>query len=81
MERTELSTNERRLIEANTTLVDKNKLLMDDIKKLVNYILRPETSNVADIEELANYYDNFTYYREEMDKYAPQKKENRSSND
>ena len=62
MAREEMSPNERRLIEANTVLVDKNKNLMEDLKKLSEYVLRPETCNKVVIEALATYYDTFTYY-------------------
>ena len=62
MSREEFSPNERRLIEANTTLVDKNKNLMEDLKRLSAYVLRPEECNKNVIIALATYYDEFTYY-------------------
>lgn len=62
MSREEFSPNERRLIEANTTLVDKNKNLMEDLKRLAAYVLRPEECNKNVIKALATYYDEFTYY-------------------
>lgn len=79
MDRREFNDADRRLIEANTVLVDKNKMMMEDLKKLSSYILRPTNANREAIIELAGYYDGFTYYREEMDKYAPQEKKDRSS--
>ena len=62
MDRQEMNANERRLIEANTVLVDKNKNLMEDLKRLSAYVLRPETCNKNVITALATYYDTFTYY-------------------
>ena len=62
MARIEMNGNERRLVEANTALVDKNKVLLKDIKKLVDYINDPEHTETEEIRTIISYYENFTYY-------------------
>jgi hypothetical protein len=52
--------NERRLIKANTKLVDKNTLLLKDIKLLIRYIKKPNSVDEEEVNNMIAYYDNFS---------------------
>ena len=52
--------NERRLIKANTNLVDKNTLLLKDIKLLIRYIKNPSNVDEEEVNSMIAYYDKFS---------------------
>lgn len=52
--------NERRLIKANTKLVDKNTLLLKDIKLLIRYIKNPNSVDEEGIDNMIAYYEKFS---------------------
>ena len=51
---------ERRLIKANTNLVDKNTLLLKDIKLLIRYIKNPNAVDEEEVKSMIAYYDKFS---------------------
>lgn len=55
-----LSNNELRLIDANTALVDKNTLLLKDIKALIRYIKNPTKAGKEEIDNMISYYEKFS---------------------
>ena len=56
-EREQMTDDERKLLSANKTLVEKNKLLEADIKTLVSY-LKGSKYLEDNVKEIIKYYSN-----------------------
>ena len=57
-----MNANEKRLIEANTVLVDRNRILINDLKRLARYISEHIKVESEEIKEIVSYYENYKYY-------------------